>query len=240
MQIENSVALVTGANRGIGAQFVAHLLARGAAKVYAGARRPESLAAVVAAAGGRVVPVQMDIDDPASVNAAAAFASDVNLLINNAGVLAFGGPLDGDPSQIARDMETNYFGTLRSCRAFVPVLEATGGGAIVNVLTIIALAPMPGLGGYSASKAAAYSMTQALRAQLRDRNITVHGVFPAGVDTDMLAGVDAEKADPSDVVAAALDGLVAGTEDITTGSASDLAYAAWLANPKDLETMLAS
>jgi len=235
MQIKDSVALVTGANRGIGARFVAQLLARGAGRVYATARRPETLEPLVAGAPDRVVPLRLDVTDVDQIAAAARIATDVNLLVNNAGVLSFGGPLDADVALAEHDMAVNYFGTLKATRGFVPVIEANGGGAVLNVLTIVGFAPMTALGGYCASKAAAHCLTQAVRGQVAGKKITVHGVYPAGVDTDMLAGVDFPKADPADVVHAALEGLEAGDEEILPDPISAEAYKLYLADPKGLE-----
>jgi NAD(P)-dependent dehydrogenase (short-subunit alcohol dehydrogenase family) len=235
MQIRDSVALVTGANRGIGARFVAQLVDRGAARVYAAARRLETLEPLVATAPDRILPLRLDITDADQVAAAARAAADVTLLVNNAGVLAFGGPLDGDLEMADRDMAVNYLGTLKAIRGFVPVIEANGGGAVANVLTIVGFAPMPALGGYCASKAAAHCLTQALRGQVADKGITVHGVYPAGVDTDMLAGVEFPKADPADVVRLALDGLEAGDEEILPDPISAEAYKIFMADPKALE-----
>lgn len=235
MQIRESVALVTGANRGIGARFVAQLVDRGARRVYAAARRPETLEALVASAPDRIVPLRLDITNVDEVAAAARTAADVTLLVNNAGVLAFGGPLDGDLEMAERDMAVNYLGTLKVTRGFVPVIEANGGGAVANVLTIVGFAPMPALGSYCASKAAAHCLTQALRGQVAGKRITVHGVYPAGVDTDMLAGVEVTKADPADVVRAALDGLEAGDEEVLPDPISAEAYKMFLADPKALE-----
>ena len=153
VNIIGSVALVTGANRGLGARLVAELLRRDVGKVYATARTPGTLPS---AAGNdpRVHPLTLDVTDQASLDTAAKAAPDVTLLINNAGVLGFGGVLDGDLELFDRDLRTNYFGTLRAIRTFVPVLKANGGGAITNVLTLIALAPVGPMAGYSASKAA--------------------------------------------------------------------------------------
>ena len=174
MNLSESVALVTGANRGLGARLVQELLNAGAAKVYATARTPGTIAADVAA-GPRVRVLTLDITDPASVQAAAAAATDVTVLVNNAGVLAFGRALEGDLNAFERDLRTNYLGTLRATRAFAPALERHAPAAVVNVLTLIALAPAGPMAGYSASKAAAHSITQALRAELRGRGITVLG-----------------------------------------------------------------
>jgi NAD(P)-dependent dehydrogenase (short-subunit alcohol dehydrogenase family) len=235
VDITGSVALVTGANRGLGARIVAGLLERGAARVYATARVLGSLDGVM---GERVVPLALDIDDDASVAAAALAAPDVNLLINNAGVLSFGGVLDLDLAAAERDLRTNYLGTLRATRGFVPVIERNGGGAIANVITIIALAPMGGMAGYCASKAAEHSMTQALRAELRPRGIEVHGAYPGGIDTDMLAGVEAAKAAPEVVAARILDGIAKGEPVIFPDDVSAGAGEVYLRNPRELEAML--
>lgn len=231
--IKDITALVTGANRGIGRALLDELLARGARRVYATVRDAESrdrLAKI-----DRVVPLAMDVTDQQQIQAAVEAAGDVKLLINNAGVASFGGGMDSPFEQIRHDMETNYFGTLSVTRAFAPVIERNGGGAIVNFLTVIALASMPGLGGYSASKAASYSMTQTLRAQLADRGITVHGVFPGPVDTDMIRAVEIPKTSPRDVAIATLDGVEAGREDIFPDPMSAEAFGMWQKDPKALE-----
>jgi NAD(P)-dependent dehydrogenase (short-subunit alcohol dehydrogenase family) len=233
--IKNTVALVTGANRGIGRAFVEELLRRDAGRIYAAARSPERLEEVVALDRDRILPLRMDVTDRASVEAAAAQVEDVGLLINNAGALAFGSFLASDPAMVARDMETNYMGTLHVIRAFAPALIARGDGAIVNVLSIVALANMPGIGGYSASKAAAFSLTQAIRAELSGQNVRVHGVFPGPVDTDMIRGLDLPKTSPADIARATLDGVEAGVTDILPDAMSKQAYATWLEDPRTLE-----
>jgi NAD(P)-dependent dehydrogenase (short-subunit alcohol dehydrogenase family) len=238
MKLTGSTALVTGANRGLGARIVTELLAAGAAKVYATARNPASIAAGVAA-DPRVQALALDITDPASVSAAAAAATDVTVLVNNAGVLAFGGVLDGSLESAERDLRTNYLGTLRVTREFVPVLERMAPAAVVNVLTLIALAPVPPMAGYSASKAAAHSMTQALRAELRGRGIEVLGAYPGGIDTDMLAGVEAEKAPPEVVAQRIVAALAAGESTVFPDDASAGAGSVYLADPLKLEQMLA-
>ncbi len=210
------------------------LLARGAAKVYAAARQPDR----VVAGEPRVVPLRLDLDDQASVDAAAKLAGDLTLLVNNAGILAFGDVLDADQADIERDLRTNYLGTLRVTRAFVPAIEANGGG-VANVLTLIALAPAGGMAGYSASKAAAHSMTQSLRASLRPRGIEVYGAYPGGIDTDMSAGIEAVKTAPEDVAAGILDGIIAGRTTIFPDRASAQAGEVWRPDPQQLETMLA-
>jgi NAD(P)-dependent dehydrogenase (short-subunit alcohol dehydrogenase family) len=234
MNLTGSVALVTGANRGLGARLVAELLGAGAAKVYATARTPGA----VAAADPRVRALALDVTDPASVTAAAAAAPDVTVLVNNAGVLAFGSALDGDLDSFERDLRTNYLGSLRVTRAFVPALERNAPAAVVNVLTVIALAPVGSMAGYSASKAAAHSMTQALRAEVRDRGITVLGAYPGGIDTDMLAGVEIEKAAPEVVAQRIVAGLAAGETVVFPDDVSAGAGSVYLSDPLKLEQML--
>lgn len=234
MNLTGSVALVTGANRGLGARLVAELLGAGAAKVYATARTPGA----VAAADPRVHTLALDITDPASVTAAAAAAPDVTVLVNNAGVLAFGSALDGDLDSFERDLRTNYLGSLRVTRAFVPALERNAPAAVVNVLTLIALAPVGSMAGYSASKAAAHSMTQSFRRELRDRGITVLGAYPGGIDTDMLAGVEIEKAAPEAVARRIVAGLAAGETVVFPDDVSAGAGSVYLSDPLKLEQML--
>ena len=237
MNLNESVALVTGANRGLGARLVQELLRAGAAKVYATSRTPGAVAADVAA-DPRVVTLTLDITDPASVDKAAKAVQDVTVLVNNAGVLAFGSALDGDLDDFERDLRTNYLGTLRITRAFVPALERNAPAAVVNVLTLIALAPVSPMAGYSASKAAAHSATQALRAELRGRGITVLGAYPGGIDTDMLAGVEVDKAAPELVATRIVAALAAGETAAFPDDASADAGAVYLQDPLKLEQML--
>jgi NAD(P)-dependent dehydrogenase (short-subunit alcohol dehydrogenase family) len=245
VQIRDRTALVTGANRGLGLAFVEALLARGAAKVYAAARRldtVEDLAGHAAHAGwdGRVVPVRVDLTDPAQIAHAAKTAADATLLINNAGSLAFADPLGGDLAAIELDLRTNFLGTLSMVRAFTPILEENGGGAIVNLLSLVVFGPVPAMGGYSASKAAAASATQTLRAQLADRKISVHGVFPGAVDTDMIRDFPIAKTSPADVAAAILDGLEAGEENIFPDPMAQQGYRAWRDDPTAFERQMGS
>ena len=175
---EGAVALVSGANRGIGAAFVSGLLEAGAQRVYAAARDPQTLAA--AERDARIVPIALDITDDASVQAAAARLADVDLLVNNAGV-ALGARLIGaaDLSAARQEMEVNYFGLLRMCRAFAPILAANGGGTLINVLSILARVASPAIGSYSASKASALSLTQAVRAELQAQGTRL--IAPSGL-----------------------------------------------------------
>ncbi len=238
MKLQSQVALVTGANRGIGRALVQALLAAGVGKVYATARSPNTLGQLPT--DPRVVPLKVDVSDAASVSALAQSATDVTVMINNAGVLDFGGVLDAPLSAFDRNLATNFYGVLHMARAFAPVIERNGGGAIVNMLTLVALASMPGLGVYNASKAAAWSLTQSMRAQLASRQVEDYGVFPGAVDTDMLAGVEMPKASPSEVASAVVHGLLAGHEDIFPDAMSNSIYAAWKADHKAVERQFAS
>ncbi|MDO9354911.1 MAG: SDR family oxidoreductase [Solirubrobacteraceae bacterium] len=208
MNIEGSTALVTGANRGLGRHCATQLLERGATKVYAAARNPESIDLP------GVIPVALDITDPASVAAAAALAGDVTLLVNNAGVSHYAGLVTGELDALRNEMETNFWGTLHMIRGFAPVLGGGGGGAILNVLSRLSWLTYPGAGGYSASKAAAWSLTDGVRLDLASQGTQVTGLYLSATDTDMMAGWDIPKNDPADVVRAALDGLEAGRLEI--------------------------
>ena len=239
MNLSDKVALVTGANRGLGARLVKELLAAGVPKVYATAREVASVDRDVAN-DSRVHVLQLDVTDAGSVAAAAAAAPDVNVLVNNAGVLNFGGVLDGDLGGFESDVATNYFGVLRVTRGFLPVLERNAPGAVANVLTLIALAPVGPMAGYSASKAAAHSLTQALRAELKSRDINVLGAYPGGIDTDMLAGVEADEADPEVVARRIVAALAADESIVFPDDASQGAGTVYLTNPIELERILAS
>lgn len=238
MNLTDQVVLVTGANRGLGARLVRQLLDAGVRRVYATARDSAGISTDVAA-DPRVRLLALDVTDPASVSAAADAATDVTVLVNNAGVLNFGGVLDGDLADFEKDLQTNYLGALRATRAFVPVLESNAPAAIVNILTLIALAPVGPMAGYSASKAAAHSMTQALRAAVRGRGIEVLGAYPGGMDTDMLSGVDAEKAAPEIVAERIIAALQAGKSLVFPDDVSAGAGSVYLADPVQLEQMLA-
>lgn len=235
MNLNSTIALVTGANRGIGREIVAKLLAAGASKVYAVAREQAILVDAVALGPSRVVPLRADVSDRASVEALAAQAPDVTLLVNNAGVLDFGDVLDAPAEAFERNFAVNFFGTLDTTRTFAPIIEANGGGGVVNMLTLVALASMPGLGVYNASKAATWSLTQSLRASLGIKGIEVFGVFPGAVDTDMIAAVDMPKTSASDVAQAIVDGVAAGREDIFPDPMAAQMYDAWRLDHKAVE-----
>ncbi len=208
MDIAGSVALVTGSNRGIGRRFVQQLLERGAAKVYATARRPE----LVDIEGVEVLP--LDITDQASVAAAAAAASDVTLLVNNAGITTQGSLLTDDLTDVRREMDTHFWGNLGMVRSFAPVIERNGGGAIVNVLSALSWFAYPGSGGYAAAKAAEWNMTNAVRLELTGRGVSVQGLHLGAADTDMMAGYEGPKVDPAEVARLSLDGVERGAAEV--------------------------
>jgi NAD(P)-dependent dehydrogenase (short-subunit alcohol dehydrogenase family) len=209
MKISNATVLVTGANRGIGLAFTRELLARGARKVYAGARDPAS----VTQPG--VEAIRLDVTKPEEVAAAAARAGDVTLVINNAGVAQVGGFLAADSEEVARrQFETNFFGMLRMSKAFAPVLKANGGGGLINVLSIVSWINGGQLAGYAATKSAAWSLTNSLRHELAPQHTQVLALHMAFVDTDLARGLEGPKTSPEDIVKSALDGLEAGLDEV--------------------------
>ena len=201
MYIHDSVAVVTGSNRGLGKEFVAQLLERGASKVYATARTPER----VQIPG--VTPLGLDVTDPDSIARAAAVARDATVIINNAGISTRTSVIDGDLAQIELEMLTNFYGPLRVTRAFAPILASNGGWAILNVLSVLSWLHLPAVGAYSAAKAAAWALTDAARQELAPSGIHVAALHVAYMDTDMAAHITAPKVDPADVAALALDGI---------------------------------
>ncbi|MGX1887670.1 SDR family oxidoreductase [Streptomyces sp. NPDC055287] len=208
MELKDAVAVVTGANRGLGRHLAAQLVERGAT-VYAAVRRPET----VDLPG--VTPLRLDVTDEESIRAAARTASDVTLLVNNAGI-STGTPLvTGSPDAVRLEMDTNFFGPLAVTRAFAPVIESNGGGAVLNVLSVLSWLHPADLGAYAAAKAAAWALTGAAREELAPRGIAVSALHVGYMDTGMAASVPADqKADPAEVAAQALSGIERGLPEI--------------------------
>jgi NAD(P)-dependent dehydrogenase (short-subunit alcohol dehydrogenase family) len=205
MQIADRVVLVTGANRGIGQALVADALRRGAQRVYAGTRQP------LTHPDRRVTPLRLDVTDAAQIQAAADQVEALDILVNNAGIARYDDL--SDRAVLERHLAVNLFGTYGVTQAFLPLLTRSG-GAIVNILSAYALAPLPLIAAYSISKAAAFSLTQSLRALVAGRDVTVHAVLTGPTDTEMTRGLDIPKASAESVARAILDGVEAGEEDI--------------------------
>ncbi|MCX4575883.1 SDR family oxidoreductase [Streptomyces sp. NBC_01571] len=233
MKIQESIAFVTGANRGLGEHFARELVAAGAAKVYAGARDPGK----VTVPG--VVPVAVDITDPESVRAAADLAQDVTLLVNNAGSTTRADVLTAGLDLFRAEFETHVLGTLAMCRAFAPALGRNGGGAIVNVLSVLSWLSIPASAGYAAAKAAEWSVTNSLRLALAEQGTQVTALHVSYMATDMAASVTAPKADPVAVARAALDGVEAGLLEVLADDASRQVQAALAEGPAALYPQLA-
>jgi NAD(P)-dependent dehydrogenase (short-subunit alcohol dehydrogenase family) len=218
--LANQTVLVTGANRGMGREYVAQLLDRGVTKVYAAARDPRT----IDVADPRVVPLKLDVTDATSVAEAAEAASDVSVLINNAGILRGASVLDPDTSKLREEMETNLFGPLAMASAFADRI-AQRSGAIVNVASVLAWFPVGA--SYGVTKAAMWSATDSMRLELGSRGVQVVGVYVGLVDTDMASFADSGKSDPADVVRQVLDGIESGddevlADDMTRGARADL------------------
>jgi len=237
MKLSHAVVLVTGANRGLGRALVHAALEAGARRVYAGARDPAQLDALVKTAPDRIVPLALDVTDPRSLEAAAVRAPDITALFNNAGVLASYSILASSREHIAQDFATNAFGLLAVTKAMLPALERApaGSAAIVNILSVVSFASMPAVGGYAAAKAAAYSITQSLRGELAAKQIAVHAVFPGPIDTDMVRAMEMAKTRPEDVARAIITGVEHGSEDILPDPMARELFAMWNRDAKALE-----
>jgi NAD(P)-dependent dehydrogenase (short-subunit alcohol dehydrogenase family) len=209
MKLQDATVFITGANRGLGLAFARHAIEHGARKVYAAARDPSSIALP------GVVPIALDVTNPSQVAAAAADCGDVTLVVNNAGIANVKGLLDEDSIAVAQQMmETNVYGLLRVSQAFAPVLAANGGGALLNVLSVSSWASSPVLAAYSVSKAAAWSVTNGLRNELRAQGTQVLGLHVGFIDTDLTRGFDAPKLAPDFVAARAFAALENGDSEV--------------------------
>lgn len=236
MELNNTHVLVTGANRGLGKALVEQLLKVGVARVYAGARHPQQ----VAGSDPRIRAVPLDVIDPASVETLAGSIERLDLVINNAGVLAFGDILNVSEKEMDHCLDVNLKGLWRVARAFVPHLERSEHGALCNVLTVLSLASMPGLSAYNLSKAAAWSAHMSLRASLQGKNITVQAAFPTGIDTDMVAGVEMTKDTPELVARNIVQGIAMGKEDIFPMPMAQAVYDQWRVDHKAVERQFAT
>lgn len=210
MQIKDAVVFITGANRGLGLEFAKQALARGAKKVYAATRNIETITLP------GVIPVQLDVTKPEQAAAAARACGDVTLVINNAGIGRVGGIVGDNAETVLREqLETNLFGIFHVARAFAPVLGHNGGGAMLNMLSILSWVNTPMLGAYGVSKAAAWALTNSLRAELAPPGTQVVGFHGGFIDTDMIRSFDVPKARPEDVVRDSLDEIEQGSVEIT-------------------------
>jgi NAD(P)-dependent dehydrogenase (short-subunit alcohol dehydrogenase family) len=216
MKIEGNVALVTGANRGLGKAFAAGLIEAGAAKVYAGARDPATVT------DPRVIPIRLDVTEPRDVAAVAAQCADVNILINNAGVMLLTSMLAAEAEQaMRREMEVNVFGTLRMIHAFAPILARNGGGAIANMLSVVSWFVYPFNATYSTSKHAALAVTEGARIELRGQGTLVVGIHAGFVDTDMAAFVPGPKTPAAQVVERTLQAIRNGEEQVLADASAE-------------------
>jgi NAD(P)-dependent dehydrogenase (short-subunit alcohol dehydrogenase family) len=227
MNLTEQIVLVTGANRGIGRQFVLESLERGVSKVYATARRPEALDFE----DSRVVPLRLDLLDHESIVGAAALAHDVTVLVNNAGISTGAALVTGELTEVRREMDTHFWGTLDVIREFAPSLARNGGGAIVNVLSALSWFSTVGAGSYAAAKAAEWNMTNGVRLELAAQGTLVQGVLLGAADTDISAGYDGPKIDPRHVVRSSLDGLVSGSIEVIADDWTAMVKASLAADP---------
>ena len=238
MKIADSKVFITGANRGIGRALVEIALEKGAGKVFA-TYRSENHRFMLEQMGEKVIPIQLDLLNRVSVRALSEKVSSLDILINNAGVFTAKNLLDEIEMQLRNDIETNFFGTLAVTKSLLPALRKEGKAAIANVSSIAGLASMPSFGGYSVSKAAIHSMTQAMRGILSPDGISVHGVYPGPIDTRSTLGDGVGTAPAQAAAKEILEGIERGVEEIFPDTMSQQVGPVFLNSPKAFEEIFA-
>ncbi|NQX84922.1 MAG: SDR family NAD(P)-dependent oxidoreductase [Flavobacteriaceae bacterium] len=242
ISIKDSVALISGANRGIGKAITEELLNRGIKKVYAGARQLESLKALQEKYGARLKPLQLDVTNQESVDNAVKVASDATMLINNAGVMAHGGyKTENMLESIHLNMEVNVLGVIRLTQAALPNIENKPNATIATVSSVVGLGNMPMMNGYCTSKAAVHSMIQGLRGELQDSNVLVSGIYPGPIETDMAKGFEGIELDkPENLAKNVVSALEQGEEDIFPDVMSAQIKQVYGTTPKEVEKMFST
>ncbi|MCJ8344996.1 SDR family oxidoreductase [bacterium] len=235
MNFENKVVLVTGANRGLGKEIVKSLLLKGVKKIYAGSR---SLSKLPNFEDQRVIGLELDITNQTHITKASTIAKDCQILINNAGFASYTSLLDGPMELMKKDMDINYYGTLNMIREFVAILEKNENPVIANVITIAAFVNFPAMGGYCASKSAAFSMTQGIRIELSKRGIQVHSINPGPIDTDMAAGFEADKTSAKLIALNLIEAMEKEQQDIFPDPNGQYMFDLYQKNHQDLEKMV--
>ncbi|MBL1279014.1 MAG: SDR family NAD(P)-dependent oxidoreductase [Fluviicola sp.] len=235
--LKDKVILITGANRGIGKSLVKASLEKGARKIYATSR---NLSKMPNFGDDRVETLELDITDNAQTLKVAEKTKDVEVLINNAGVLSQGNVLEGEISAVENDMKVNYYGTINMMRAFAPILEKNAPSKIVNIVSIVAYSPLPSLAGYSASKTALYSATLSVRTELAKKGVTVHAINPGAIDTDMNKGSEWDMPAPDGIAKIILDKVEAGELDIVPDEMGLGMFNAWKEAPSKLAEMFSN
>tara|TARA_R110002096_G_scaffold90936_3_gene205935 strand:- start:1499 stop:2245 length:747 start_codon:yes stop_codon:yes gene_type:complete len=236
ISVKGSVAFVSGANRGIGKAIVEEFMAQDIKKVYAGARNISSLQALKEKYGDRLVAVELDVTKDDTIKAASALAKDVNILINNAGVLLPDSFLNGNIlDNITHHFNVNVFGLVKLTHSFLPTIQAQNAGAIASVSSVAGLANMPMINSYSASKAAVHSLIQGLRGELKDSAILVSGIYPGPIETDMTDGFEMDMDSPENVAKNVVNGIQEGVEDIFPDTMSAQIKVAYASSPKAIE-----
>lgn len=235
--LKDKVILITGANRGIGESLVKSSLEKGASKIYATAR---NLSKMPNFGDKRVVTLELDITDNAQILKVAEKTKDVEVLINNAGILSQGNVLMGEISAVENDMKVNYYGTINMMRVFAPILEKNAPSKIINIVSIVAYSPLPSIAGYSASKTALYSATLSVRIEVAKKGITVHAVNPGAIDTDMNKGSEWDMPAPDGIATITLDKVEAGELDIVPDEMGLEMFNAWKEEPSKLAEMFSN